>query len=87
MEKKPYSSKPTSENTILTVDEVAALLRCTDRHVANLCKRGLPHFHVGRLLRFDREQVLAHLQNNARLSLHCERKAIRARALGKEVRS
>lgn len=69
------------------MDEVAAYFRCSTRHVANLCKSGLPHFYLGRLVRFRRDEVLSFLQTHPRVALHRERQEIRARALGKEVRS
>lgn len=50
----------TSEN-LWTIDEVAAYLRCTVRHVHNLLRSGLPHLYVGRLLRFDPEEVRVYL--------------------------
>lgn len=44
-----------------TVDEVATYLRCTVRHVHNLIRIGLPHLYIGRLLRFDGNEVRAYL--------------------------
>jgi excisionase family DNA binding protein len=51
-----------------TVDEVAAYLRCTVRHVHNLIRTGLPHLYIGRLLRFDGAEVRAYLLKHRRVS-------------------
>ena len=51
------ASGPTSPENLWTIDEVAAYLRCTVRHVHNLCRSGLPHLYLGRLLRFDPVEV------------------------------
>lgn len=59
---------PAAEN-LWTVDEVAAFLRCTVRHVHNLCRSGLPHMYVGRLLRFDPVEVRQHLHKRRRLGV------------------
>lgn len=53
---------------LLTVDEVAAYLRCTVRHVHNLIRTGLPHLYIGRLLRFDGVEVRAYLLKHRRVS-------------------
>jgi len=44
-----------------TCKETAAFLRCTPRHVHSLLRSGLPHLHLGRLLRFDPTEVRAYL--------------------------
>jgi hypothetical protein len=48
----PLSSFP---DKLWTVDEVAAYLNCTTRHLHNLLPAGLPHLYLGRLLSFDPE--------------------------------
>jgi excisionase family DNA binding protein len=50
-----------------TVDEVATFLGCTVRHVHNLLRSGLPHLYLGRLLRFDPQEVRAYLLKHRRL--------------------
>ncbi len=55
--------------SLWTADDVAAYLRCSKRHVANLCKAGLPHFYLGRLRRFRQDQLEAFLARRPRLDL------------------
>jgi hypothetical protein len=52
-----------------TIDDVAAFLRCTVRHVHNLMPAGLPHVYLGRLLRFDPNEVRAHLHKKRRVGV------------------
>ena len=47
-----------------TVGQVAAYFGCTVRHVHNLIGAGLPHLYLGRLLRFDPEEVRGYLLKN-----------------------
>lgn len=56
----PPTQTQTTEN-LWTVDQVAVYLRCTVRHVHNLIPSGLPHLHLGRLLRFDADEVRSYL--------------------------
>ncbi|MDP3072361.1 MAG: helix-turn-helix domain-containing protein [Opitutaceae bacterium] len=61
---------PTATAGILwTIDEVAAYLRCTVRHVHNLLRAGLPHIYLGRLLRFDPEEVRGYLLKQRRIDV------------------
>ncbi len=60
----PLSSCP--EN-LWTVDDVAAYLKCTTRHVHNLLPAGLPHLYLGRLLRFDPTEVRDFLLRHRRI--------------------
>jgi len=60
---------------IMTLKETAAYLRCSERHMQNLVLRGLPHFRLGALLRFRRDEVLEFLASNQRLSRHRQRQA------------
>jgi len=53
---------------IMTLKETAAYFRCSERHMQNLILRGLPHFRVGSLLRFRKEEVLEFLSSNQKLS-------------------
>lgn len=78
MSNSSHVDKP-GPDALWTPDDVAAYLRCSKRHVANLCLAGLPHVYIGRLQRFRREDVLSFLTTNPRLSL---RRANRARAQG-----
>jgi excisionase family DNA binding protein len=43
-----------------TLEDVAAHMRCTPRHIQNLVKAGLPHLKIGRLVRFDPMEVRAY---------------------------
>lgn len=50
---------------LLTVPEVAALLRLTVKGVYGLVEgRRIPHFKVGNRVRFDREDVVRWLSEN-----------------------
>ncbi len=60
----PLSSFP---EKLWTVDEVAAYLNCTSRHVHNLLRAGLPHLYLGRLLRFDPSEVRGYLLRHRRI--------------------
>lgn len=68
MSNSSHVNQPGPEN-LWTPDDVAAYLRCSKRHVANLCTTGLPHFFIGRLQRFRRVDVERFLSQNPRLSL------------------
>jgi len=74
----------TDENfpEIMTLRETSAYFRCSERHIQNLLVRGLPHFRLGSLLRFRREDVLAFLARNQRLTRHQQRQKI-ANEVGK----
>jgi len=65
----------TTENLpeIMTLKETAAYFRCSERHIQNLLLQGLPHFRLGSLVRFRREDVLAHLANSPRRARHRRR--------------
>ena len=47
---------------IMTLKETAAYFRCSERHMQNLILRGLPHFRLGSLIRFRKEEVLQFLE-------------------------
>ncbi len=50
---------------ILTEDEVAAMLRCSVRHVQNLRIAGrLPFWRVGRIVRYHRPAIMQALDRN-----------------------
>ena len=61
---------------IMTLKEAAAYFRCSERHMQNLILRGLPHFRLGSLLRFRKQEVLEFLASNQRLSRHRQRQQI-----------
>jgi hypothetical protein len=63
----PAENPPAAEN-LWTVDDVAAFMRCTVRHVHNLCRGGLPHVYVGRLLRFDPTELREYLLRRRRIA-------------------
>ena len=64
---------------IMTLKETAAYFRCSERHIQNLIVRGLPHFRLGSLLRFRREDVLGYLAGDRRRVRHKQRaEAVRA---------
>jgi hypothetical protein len=57
-----------SSKTLWTCGEVAAFFRCTPRHVHNLISCGLPHLYIGRLLRFDPEEIHGYLSKYRRFA-------------------
>ena len=65
---KNITTLPHSTEKLWTVDEVAAYFGCTVRHVHNLLRTGLPHLYLGRLLRFDPEEVRTHLRKYRRVA-------------------
>jgi len=52
---------PPIHEKLWTVEQVARYFDCTVRHVYNLIGTGLPHLYLGRLLRFDPEEVRTYL--------------------------
>lgn len=56
------------EDEILTREELAKILKVTDRTVDRLRKDGMPYFKVGASVRFDKAKVLEWLnrQQNSR---------------------
>ncbi|MBK8170735.1 MAG: helix-turn-helix domain-containing protein [Sandaracinaceae bacterium] len=62
------------ETELLTVDEVAALLRTTVKGVYYLVEhRRIPHLKLGRRIRFVRSDVLSWLEQNRVPSLEKKR--------------
>ena len=51
-----------------TIDQVASYLGCTPRHVHNLLRAGLPHLYLGRLLRFDPQEIRDYLLKHRRVA-------------------
>ena len=58
-------------DAIMTVDEVAAMLKVTPGWVHEKCRRRsrnpLPCFRPGKYLRFDRDEVLAWLRSTSNI--------------------
>lgn len=55
------------EHDVLTVPEVAALLRVSRQHVYNEVSRGrIPHRRVGSAIRFSRRLVIAWLEGGGK---------------------
>ena len=71
---------------IMNIAETAKYFRCSERHIQNLITRGLPHFKVGALVRFRRDEVIAFLTTNQRLSRHRARQMATAAFIAKEAR-
>lgn len=47
-----------TDDSYMDIHEVARLMKASPRHVGNLMRRRqIPYIKLGRLLRFDREQV------------------------------
>ena len=47
------------EKLVLTVTDMMELLSCSERHIRGLVAQDkIPHFYAGRLLRFQKRQVL-----------------------------
>ena len=71
---------PSSVEALWTVDDVARFFGCTSRHVINLQANGLPHFYLGRLVRFDPAEVREYLHQNRRIAATKTRTAAREAA-------
>jgi len=63
-----------NEETLWTNEDVAKFFRCTVRHVQNLQKGGLPYFHLGRLVRFDPEEVRLFVRSHRDLRINAPRR-------------
>jgi hypothetical protein len=63
------------------VADVARFFGCTPRHVVNLQANGLPHFYLGRLVRFDPAEVREYLKSNRRIAATKLRRAARFHAV------
>ena len=54
----------------LNVKEVAILLRRKERTIRQYCHlQMIPHFKVGRLILFNREEIIDWVQNNFRIDV------------------
>ncbi|MDP3073634.1 MAG: helix-turn-helix domain-containing protein [Opitutaceae bacterium] len=67
--------------TLWTVSNVARFFGCTVRHVINLQANGLPHFYLGRLVRFDPAEVREFLKTNRRIAATKSRRAARSHSV------
>lgn len=76
METNP-SPENQNENTLWTNEDVAAFFRCTVRHVQNLQKYGLPYVHLGRLVRFDPEEIRNFVREHRNLKMKAVRRVRR----------
>lgn len=63
---------------LLTEKELSGHIKVSVRHLVNLRKRGLPHFLLGSVVRYDLAEVTEYLKTNRRLSSHVERQKRRA---------
>jgi len=61
--------KNTPELCLWTLSDTAQYIGCTVRHVQNLMRAGLPNIKLGRLVRFDPEEVKAFLKKHRCLSV------------------
>jgi phage terminase Nu1 subunit (DNA packaging protein) len=71
------SAPPATSEALWTVADVARFFGCTPRHVVNLQANGLPHFYLGRLVRFDPAEVREYLRSNRRIAATKLRRAAR----------
>ncbi len=76
------SDAPPTPETLWTVADVARFFGCTPRHVVNLQANGLPHFSLGRLVRFDPAEVREYLKSNRRIAATKARRAARLSLVG-----
>ena len=60
------SSKASTEHSdcLLTSCQLARFLGCSERHIFNLRKRGMPAYRIGEIVRFDLDQVRQWLDSN-----------------------
>lgn len=72
---------PATPEALWTVADVARFFSCTARHVVNLQANGLPHFYLGRLVRFDPAEVREYLKSNRRIAATKLRRAARFQAV------
>ena len=49
---------------LLTSCQLARFLGCSERHIFNLRKRGMPAYRIGEIVRFDLDQVRQWLDSN-----------------------
>lgn len=60
------SSKASAEHPdcLLTSCQLARFLGCSERHIFNQRKRGMPAYRIGEIVRFDLDQVRQWLDSN-----------------------
>lgn len=73
----PMMMEPTALENLWTIDDVARYFKCTTRHVRNLMANGLPCCYLGRLIRFEPNQVRSFIQSKPRLAATITRRARR----------
>ncbi len=54
------------EEEILTKQQLAKFLQVTERTIDRLREEGMPHFKVGKVIRFEKEAVLNWLKQNGK---------------------
>jgi excisionase family DNA binding protein len=54
------------KDAILTKKQLADYLKVTERTIDRLREEGLPCFNVGKVIRFDRDEVLKWLKENGK---------------------
>lgn len=57
-----------SDVKFLTIEDVADMLQVTRTTIYNLKKKGLPFIKLGKNIRFNQEEVIDWVMNNARES-------------------
>jgi len=60
-----FAGSPETLNGLWDSSRLAAYLGCSQRHLYNLRKRGLPSYRLGDMVRFDIEQVTAWMNSGA----------------------
>ena len=58
------------EPLVLTVAQVAALLQRKERTVTEMCyRKRIPHYKLGRAIRFKKEEILAWLEESCKVDV------------------
>ena len=70
MQQSIHTTSPSTDNDadraarMLTPGELAQFLACSERHIYNLRKRGMPAYRIGDIIRFDLNEVRRWLDGN-----------------------
>jgi excisionase family DNA binding protein len=56
--------KAKEKTLLLSAPDLCELLLCCDSTLRKLLAKGLPHYKLGKVYRFDEKEVLAWLKNN-----------------------
>ena len=59
----PFNSSGDPPGDLITTGRLSQYLGCSERHIFNLRKRGLPAFEIGDMVRFDLTAVRRWLAN------------------------